>query len=97
MKHLVGKKITDKVKFMGEKVDVRRLTLGEVRDLRKKIKKAKPEDEEAQTALIKDIIRTAVVGADELTDEDFDTFPLQELVNLSEAAINVVTESGNAR
>jgi len=85
MKHLVGKLLTEKVPFMGDEVEVKKLTVGQVLDLQKVINAAASnEDESAQLRLLCDIIKIAVVGAEELTDEDFDTFPITELTVLSE-------------
>ena len=85
MKHLVGKSLTEKVPFMGDEVEVKKLTVGEVMGLQKVIDKAsKSKDETAQLKLLCDVIKIAVIGAEELTDEDFNTFPIQELTGLSE-------------
>ena len=85
MKHLVGKLLTEKVPFMGDEVEVKKLTVGQVLDLQKVINAAASnEDDSAQLRLLCDIIKIAVVGAEELTDEDFDTFPITELTVLSE-------------
>jgi len=85
MKHLVGKLVTEKVPFMGDEVEVKKLTVGEVMGLQKVIEKAaKSKDEQAQLKLLCDVIKIAVIGAEELTDEDFNTFPIQELTGLSE-------------
>lgn len=84
MKHLVGKKITSKVPFMGDEVEVRKLTVGKIMGLQKLISKAeKSKEEDAQLKLLCDIIKVAVVGAEELSQEDFDNFPLSELTDLS--------------
>jgi hypothetical protein len=92
MKHLVGKELTEKVPFMGDEVEVRKLTVGQIMSMQKIIDKAtKSKDETAQIKLLCDIIKIAVVGAEELTQEDFDTFPLGELSALSE---NVMRVSG---
>ena len=92
MKHLVGKELTEKVPFMGDEVEVRKLTVGQIMSMQKIIDKAtKSKDETAQIKLLCDIIKIAVVGAEELTQEDFDTFPLGELSTLSE---NVMRVSG---
>ena len=89
MKHLVGKEITTKVPFMGDEVEVRKLTVGQILELQKLIdKSAKDKSDTAQLKLLRDVVRLAVVGADELSDEDFDTFPIAELNSLSEAVLN---------
>jgi hypothetical protein len=90
MKHLVGKVITKKVPFMGDEVEVRKLTVGTIMDLQKIIQKAeKSKDDKAQLKLLCDIIKVAVVGAEELTDEDFESFPLSELTELSNHVMRV--------
>jgi hypothetical protein len=84
MKHLVGKVIKNKVPFMGDEVEVKKLTVGEILELQKVIAAvAEDEDPEAQIGLLCDIIKVAVVGADELTKEDFQKFPIEELNALS--------------
>jgi hypothetical protein len=85
MKHLVGKSLTEKVPFMGDEVEVKKLTVGEVLTLQKVITAAaESEDEQAQLRLLCDITKIAVIGAEELTDEEFNTFPISELTLLSE-------------
>lgn len=92
MKHLVGKQLTEKVPFMGDEVEVRKLTVGQVFDLQKAIDKAsKSKSEDAQLKLLQEVIRIAVVDAESISDEDFKTFPLQELTKLSE---NIMSLSG---
>lgn len=88
MKHLVGKKVTKKVDFMGDQVEVARLSVKEVMEVQKLVKASqKDKSEGAQIGLLRDVIRVAVVGASELTDEDFDTFPIAELTELVETVL----------
>lgn len=92
MKHLVGKVITKKVEFMGDKVEVRKMSVAEVMDVQKVVKEsAKSKSDDSQISLLRDVIRIAVVGADELSDQDFNTFPIAELNELSNA---ILTFSG---
>jgi len=88
MKHLVGKSVTKTATFMGEEVEIRKMTLNEVfeiQDVAKKLSKSK--DEKEQLNLLKTVLRKAVVGADQLTDDEFNTFPLGELNNLSDTVL----------
>ena len=90
MKHLVGKSLTERVTFMGDEVEVRKLTVGQVMDLQSVIKAAAEDSsEDSQLKLLRDVLKIAVVGAEELTNEDFDTFPLQELISLSEDVMRI--------
>jgi hypothetical protein len=84
MKHLVGKSITEKVPFMGDEVEVKKMTVGEILELQKVIAKVGDSDDATkQIGLLRDIIKVAVLGADELSDADFETFPIEELNKLS--------------
>jgi hypothetical protein len=85
LKSLVNKRITKKVNFMGEKVEISKLTVSEVKSIQED-SKALMEDtdnEDAGFAFIKNIICKSVEGAEDLTDEDFDNLPMDELAKLS--------------
>ena len=97
MKHLVGKEITKKVPFMGDEVEVRQLTVGQARDieaLTKEVNKQKEADRD-HLALLRKVVRIAVVGAEELTDDEIDTFPISELTALSQAIMGQDGDLGN--
>jgi hypothetical protein len=83
MKHLVGKTLTEKAPFMGDEVEVRMLSVGEIFSLQKAI------NPKSQVALLREIITVAVVGANELTNAEFDSFPIGELNKLSEVIMAV--------
>jgi len=91
MKHLVGKTIIQKVPFMETEVDIRKLSVKEVlaiQDMVKKSTKSKNPSDDAQLDLLREILRMAVVGASEMTNEEFDTFPLGELTAVSETIMS---------
>lgn len=88
MKHLVGKTLSKKVPFMGDEVEIRKLSIAEVLNVQKIVKAAsKDKSEEGQVKLIRDVVKIAVTGASELTDEEFNGFPLGELSDISEAIL----------
>ena len=88
MKHLVGKVIKKKVPFMGDEVEIRKLSVAEVMDVQKMVNKAtKAKGDDAQLGLLRDVIRLATIGAGEISDEDFNTFPIAELNDLSTAIL----------
>jgi hypothetical protein len=92
MKSLVGKRITKNFEFMGSEVEVKKLTVSEVMKIQEFSKQTlKSKSDSAQLDLLKKVIRIAVVGADELTDEDFNEFPLEALTSLSN---NIMSFSG---
>ena len=99
MKHLVGKKITEKVEFMGDSVEVKKLTVSEVLGIQDLIKRAQnKKDEYDDVALIKDVIRLAVIDAEQITDEEFNGFPIGELTTLSSNIMSIAglaNEVGN--
>lgn len=82
IKGLVGKKMTKTVKFIGEDVKITKLSVAEVLDIQDRAKISN-EDQESGFELLKKVIKMSVEGADELTDEDFNTFPMDELSKLS--------------
>jgi len=91
MKHLVNKVMLEKVDFMGDTVDVKKLTVSDILEIQKtseKLAKSKSPDE---MALIREVIKRAVIGADEISNEEFETFPLSELTDLSN---NIMRLSG---
>jgi hypothetical protein len=97
MKKFIGKKLTKKVKFMDGEVEVRVLTVGDIRSIENKSKEM--GDEADQLEILRFVLRLAVVDAEELTDEDFDGFPVSELTNLSEGIMGLSqggAEAGNA-
>lgn len=81
-KALVGRKMTKNVKFMNEDVKISKLSVSEVLDIQEKAKKLE-QDESLGFDVLRTVIRSAVEGAGELTDEDFATFPMDELSKLS--------------
>lgn len=83
IKNLVGKKMTKDVKFMGENVKISKLTVTEVVTIQKEAKALEGNDE-AGFGVLQTVIRSAVEGADELSDEDFSSFPMEELSKLSQ-------------
>jgi len=97
MKHLVGKVITKEVPFMGEKLSIRKLSVNEVLEVQKIVQKAnKAKGEEAQLVLLQDVIKVAVPEAQELTSEDFKTFPIGELSELTESILSFAGLSGDS-
>lgn len=76
---------------MGDEVEVKKLTVGEILELQKVINASQKgkQDEEKQMKLLRDILRLAVIGADEISDEEFSNFPLGELSELSQKVVAV--------
>jgi hypothetical protein len=82
IKSLVGRKMNKTVKFMGEDVKISKLSVAEVMDVQEKAKRME-NDDNAGLDVLMSVIRSAVEGANELSDEDFLTFPTDELSKLS--------------
>jgi hypothetical protein len=79
MRHLIGKKLSTEVSFMGETVKVNKLSVAEILKIQESTKKQKAGDE---VAVLRLMVRLAVDGASDLTDAEFDSFPLDELGKL---------------
>ena len=82
IKALVGKKMTKSVKFMGEDVKINKLSVAEVLEIQEKAKSLE-QDDAAGFDVLKTVIKAAVDGGADLTDEDFENFPMDELSKLS--------------
>lgn len=83
-KDLVGKKMTKPVKFMGEDIRISKLSVAEVMEIQEKAAQIGTNESEG-FAVLKVVIRSAVEGAEDISDEDFSKFPMDELSTLSTA------------
>lgn len=81
IKALVGRKMTKSVQFMGEKVEISKMSVQQVLDIQERAKSIK-EDDASGFEVMKQVIRVSVNGGADLTDEDFAAFPLDELSKL---------------
>lgn len=84
IKELIGKRVSKEVSFMGSRVSITKLNVAEVRKIQARAAGLKDDDSES-FAVLRDVLRMSVVGAAELTDEDFDSMPMDELSTLSKA------------
>jgi hypothetical protein len=88
MKHLLNKgNRTVKVTFLGETIEVRKLTVGQVEAFQKKVKSAGEDD---GLDIQRQIIRLGVVGAEDMTDEELNSFPLDDLSSLATEILQFV-------
>jgi len=86
IKALVGKKMEKTVKFMGSDLKISKLLVSEVVELQNQAKALKEDDVDGKDGLeiIKLVIRNGAEGGKDLTEEDFNSFPVDELTRLSE-------------
>lgn len=87
LKGLVGKRVTKKVKFMGEDIEIGKLNVSHVKEIQAIARQldgasTDEEKEEINFNLIRYTVRAAVSGGDALEDDDFSLFPMDELSNL---------------
>jgi hypothetical protein len=88
MKHLVGKNPTSSLKFCGQDLKFKKLSVAQVLEIQEKSRaNADSQDEAAGMDLLQYVITCAVEGASELTKEEFQSFPVDELSNLSNAIL----------
>ena len=82
MKALVGKRITKDVDFMGEKITISKLSVSQVMDIQEQSKLIAGSEVESLNTL-KLVIVSSVEEANDLSDEDFRSLPMDELSKLS--------------
>lgn len=84
IKDLVAKRMQRVVKFMGEDIKISKLSVEEVMKIQEKAKETEGQETQAHGFdILKSVIRWSVEGAADLTDTDFDKFPMDELSKLS--------------
>lgn len=94
IKSLVNKKMTQNVKFVGEDVKISKLTVAEVMEIQD-LAKVQETDDSSGFELLKRVIKMSVEGGEELTDEDFKSFPMDELTKLSQAIMRFSGVAGD--
>ncbi len=82
MKHLVGKTMSKKVKFLGEEVTIKKLTVAQVLQIQE-LTKTTTEDKDNSMEVLSFVITNAVDGAEDLGQSEIEQFPLEELSKLS--------------
>jgi len=91
LKELANKRINKEVSFMGEKINVRKLSVNEVMEVQRKAKELEKidteENPEEALSVLKVIISVGVEGGEELDSEDFGKFPMDELSSLANAVM----------
>lgn len=80
MKHIKLKDVTKTVKFLDQDLEIKQLTVKSVKELQGQMK-----DKEGIESLdtLGTIFKSTVVGAEDMTMEDFEKFPMLALVELS--------------
>ncbi len=99
----VGKRVSKSVKFMGEDVTITKMSVHEVQNIQAVAKQLQAKaaeheaagtvDEDAETAdfdVLKLILRLGVEGAADMTDEEIEGLPIDELSKLSNEVMRYV-------
>ena len=82
MKHIKIVDVTKTVKFMDQDLDIKQLTVKGVKELQKAL------DTKTDTTLdaiktLAIIFKATVIGAQDMTEEEFEAFPIEPLTKLS--------------
>ena len=105
MKALVGKRLSQTVPFLGEKIKIFKLSVKDVLQVQSLVREMQEierntdlsveelnvQREEKNLEIVRMVIRLSVEGAEELSDEEFNSFPMEELGTL---ANNIMEFSG---
>ncbi len=83
IKDLIGKRMEKEVAFMGSKVKISKLTVDEVMAIQAMAKESTSESDDDSLRVLRKVIQSAVEGGEDLQDEDFRKFPMDELSKLS--------------
>ena len=83
MKHIKIVDITKKVPFMDQEVEVKQLTVKGIKELQIALDSNKDVKDLGGLKTLSIIFKATVIGAEDMTDEDFEKFPIQALTDLS--------------
>ena len=86
MRKFVGKQKTKKIPFMGDKIEIRKLTTGQIKEIGKQAASIPTDSEDKAFLELVYTFQAAVVleeGEDEITLGLLEEFPLDELISLS--------------
>jgi len=84
VKGLIGRKVSKQYKFMDTDLTINKLVVSEVLQIQGAAKQVE-KDEAQGFSVLRDIIKASCPDFRELTDEEFNQFPLDELTQLSNA------------
>ena len=92
MKQFLNKTISKKIKVQGVEIELKALSLNEVMELQEVVADLDNTDEmSSNLTVMRSMLRVGVLGADEMSDEDFNSIPLSVL---SEAVSEVLAYAG---
>ena len=91
MKEFFGKRTTKVVPFMDGEIEIKALTVGEVKsiDRKTKVMQKKKEEDQNQLEILSHMVRLSVVGAEKMTEKEFESLPLEEVKKLSNTIMGV--------
>jgi hypothetical protein len=82
IKGFIGRKMSKKVKFMGEEVLINKLSVAQVLEIQEVSKDLKEEDEDSYK-LVHLVIQYGVEGGEDLTMDELSALPLDELSTIA--------------
>jgi hypothetical protein len=82
-KDLIGKVISKKIKFLDSEIVIRKLSLEQTQEIQEQAKNI-GENEGNALKMLMSVIVLSVEGAEEMTEDEFRKFPIEDLNKLSE-------------
>lgn len=83
-KELAAQRMVKKTKFMGKDVEISKLSVAQVMEIQEEAK-AVEEDESKGFDILRKVICLSCPEAAELTSDEFEQFPMEELSTLSDS------------
>jgi hypothetical protein len=87
MKDLLGKQVKKEIPFVGSKVEICKLSAGQVAEIQSAARESKESGQEDGMQTMYKVLRMGVVGAADITNEEFATFPIDEMNKVAEAVM----------
>lgn len=83
MKNLKAKVVTKEYDLDGDVVEIRKMKMKQIKAIQSAVAAIDKDDEEFQILSVYEILRQGVIGAEDMTTEDFEEFNPKDLVELS--------------
>jgi len=87
LRSLINQRQSKNVKFMNNLVQINKLTLAECTEIQKVAKEIDVENPDKAFDLLKHILRVGVPAATDFQDDEFESFPMEDLNSLSDEVL----------
>jgi len=97
LRELINVRTTKTVPFLGQKIEINKLTLAECTEIQKLASEITPETPEKGFELLRHVITVGVPAASDFNEDDFNNFPMDDLNKLSDEVLKYAGMDPNSK